>query len=39
MALTSINPATGETLARFDPWDAARLEQALSASAQAAPAC
>lgn len=38
MALTSINPATGKTLASFEAWDAARLERALNAAAQAAPA-
>ncbi len=35
MAMTSMNPATGETLARFDPWGEAELEQALSQAADA----
>ena len=38
MAFESINPATGETLARFDPWDAATLDAALAETAAAAPA-
>lgn len=38
MTHTSINPATGETLARFDDYPAARLETALATAATAQPA-
>lgn len=33
MALASINPATGETLAKFDTWDQARLDLAIQRAA------
>ncbi len=32
MSFISINPASGEELARFEPWDEARLEAALAAA-------
>ncbi|NOZ51941.1 MAG: NAD-dependent succinate-semialdehyde dehydrogenase [Gammaproteobacteria bacterium] len=35
MSFQSINPATGEMLARFDSWDASELERALSQVADA----
>src|SRR5689334_24996180 len=35
MALTSINPATGETLERFDELDATAIDTALGAAARA----
>ncbi len=35
MAFVSINPATGETLARFDQWRAEQLEAALAQAAEA----
>lgn len=38
MAFTSINPANGETLASYDEWSDARLEQALELGAKAGPA-
>ncbi len=38
MAFTSVNPANGETLATYDEWSAARLEQALERTAKAGPA-
>ncbi len=37
MALVSINPATGESLAEFERWSEAQLEAALAEAAQAAP--
>ncbi len=37
MAIASINPATGETVKTFEPWDAARLEAALRQAAAAQP--
>lgn len=37
MSLESINPATGETLERYTPWDAQQLDGALQAVARAAP--
>jgi succinate-semialdehyde dehydrogenase/glutarate-semialdehyde dehydrogenase len=36
MKLLSINPATGETLRDYEPWDASRLESALDSAASAA---
>ena len=38
MTFMSINPASGESLPSVEPWDEARLEQALSKTAQIAPA-
>ncbi len=38
MSFQSINPATGEVQASYPAWDAATLEQALTAAAAAAPA-
>jgi succinate-semialdehyde dehydrogenase/glutarate-semialdehyde dehydrogenase len=37
MAMETINPATGETLQRFEPLDAAAIEAALARAAAAAP--
>jgi succinate-semialdehyde dehydrogenase/glutarate-semialdehyde dehydrogenase len=34
--ITTINPTSGETLATYDGWDAARIEQALAAGHAAA---
>jgi len=38
MALESINPATGETVNRFDAWNGAQIDAALAATAVATPA-
>ena len=38
MEFTAINPANGEKLKTYPGWNAAHLEQALAASAEAAPA-
>ncbi len=36
MAFRSVNPATGQTLKTFEPWDRGRVDQALADAASAA---